>query len=35
MLLKEERQMVADYGRKMSHENLVKGTGGNISVFSR
>jgi L-fuculose-phosphate aldolase len=35
MLLKEERQMIAEYGRKMSHEHLVKGTGGNISIFSR
>jgi L-fuculose-phosphate aldolase len=35
MLLKEERQMIADYGRKMSRENLIKGTGGNISIFSR
>jgi L-fuculose-phosphate aldolase len=35
MLLQEERKMVADYGRKMSRENLVKGTGGNISVYSR
>jgi L-fuculose-phosphate aldolase len=35
MLLKEERELVAEYGKKMSRENLVKGTGGNISVFSR
>jgi L-fuculose-phosphate aldolase len=35
MLLKEERELVAEYGKKMSREKLVKGTGGNISVFSR
>jgi L-fuculose-phosphate aldolase len=34
MLLKEERELIADYGRKMSREKLVKGTGGNISIFS-
>jgi L-fuculose-phosphate aldolase len=34
MLLKEERELVAEYGKKMSREKLVKGTGGNISVFS-
>jgi L-fuculose-phosphate aldolase len=35
MLLKEERETVAEYGRKMIREHLVKGTGGNISMFSR
>ncbi|MDR3333626.1 MAG: L-fuculose-phosphate aldolase [Treponema sp.] len=35
MLLKEERELITEYGRKMSRENLVKGTGGNISIFSR
>jgi L-fuculose-phosphate aldolase len=34
MLLKEERELVAEYGKKMSREKLVKGTGGNISIFS-
>jgi L-fuculose-phosphate aldolase len=34
MLLKEERELIAAYGRKMSQEKLVKGTGGNISIFS-
>jgi L-fuculose-phosphate aldolase len=34
MLLKEERELIAEYGRKMSREKLVKGTGGNISIFS-
>jgi L-fuculose-phosphate aldolase len=34
VLLKEERELIAEYGRKMSREKLVKGTGGNISIFS-
>lgn len=34
MLLKKERKLIAEYGRKMSRDKLVKGTGGNISIFS-
>ena len=35
MVLNEEREKIAIYGKKMLNENLVKGTGGNISIFSR
>ncbi|HET6437470.1 MAG TPA: class II aldolase/adducin family protein [Anaeromyxobacter sp.] len=35
MLLEVERKLIAEYGRKMKHEGLVKGTGGNLSIFSR
>ena len=33
MLLEKERQMVVDYGRKMSASGLSIGTSGNISVY--
>jgi len=35
MLLKNEREQVADYGRKMIDSGLVKGTGGNLSIINR
>ncbi len=34
MLLQEEREKIAEYGRKMIREGLVKGTGGNISIYN-
>jgi len=34
MLLKEERELVAEYGRKLIHEKLSVGTFGNISVYN-
>ena len=33
MLMQEERELVAEYGRRMSSEGLSSGTSGNISVF--
>lgn len=35
MLLQEERQLVVEYGKKLIHSNLTKGTGGNLSIFNR
>lgn len=35
MLLMKEREIIADYGRKMIDHDLVKGTGGNISIYNR
>lgn len=35
MLLREERELVVEYGKKLITEGLTKGTGGNISVFNR
>lgn len=35
MLLKNERQAVVNYCRKMITDGLTKGTGGNISIFNR
>lgn len=35
MLLKNEREQVAEYGRKMIDSGLVKGTGGNLSIINR
>lgn len=35
MLLKEERELVVEYGKKLITNGLTKGTGGNISVFNR
>lgn len=34
MILGAERTLIAEYGRRMLHEGMVKGTGGNISVFA-
>ena len=33
MLLREERELVAEYGRKMSADRLSTGTSGNLSVY--
>ena len=35
MLLKEERNLLVDYGKKLITAGLTKGTGGNISVFNK
>ena len=35
MILKNEREQIAAYGRKMIDDGLVKGTGGNLSIFNR
>lgn len=34
-MLKRERELVVEYGRKIFHEGLTAGTGGNLSVFSK
>ncbi len=35
MLLREERESIVEYGKKLVTSNLTKGTGGNLSVFNR
>lgn len=35
MLLQEERELIVEYGRRLSTSNLTKGTGGNLSIFNR
>ena len=35
MILKNEREQIVAYGRKMIDDGLVKGTGGNLSIFNR
>ncbi len=35
ILLKEEREKVVEYGKKLITSGLTKGTGGNISIFNR
>ena len=35
MLLKEERELIIEYGIKLVKSNLIKGTSGNISIFNR
>jgi L-fuculose-phosphate aldolase len=35
MLLKREKEQIVEYGRKMISSGLTKGTGGNISIYSR
>lgn len=35
MLLKEERELIVEYGKRLITHNLSKGTSGNISIFSR
>lgn len=34
MLLQKERELVVEYGRKMSSQGLSKGTSGNISIYN-
>ena len=33
MLLEKERELVANYGRRMSAEGLSNGTSGNLSIY--
>ncbi len=35
MLLREERERIVEYGKKLIESNLTKGTGGNLSIFNR
>ena len=35
MILQEERELIVEYGKKLIHSNLTKGTGGNLSIFNR
>lgn len=35
MLLKEERELIVEYGKKLITSGLTKGTGGNISIYNR
>ncbi len=35
MLLKKERELIVEYGKKLITSNLTKGTGGNLSIFNR
>ena len=35
MLLADERELVADYGKKLVESGLTRGTGGNLSIYNR
>ena len=35
MLMKEARDQLIAYGKKLVETNLTKGTGGNLSIFDR
>ena len=35
MLLEQERQLVAEYGKRLIIHGLTRGTGGNLSIFNR
>lgn len=35
MLMKNEREEIIEYGKKLVTSNLTKGTGGNLSIFNR
>jgi len=35
LLLKEERALIVEYGKKLITSGLTKGTGGNISIYNR
>lgn len=35
MILKEERELIVEYGKKLITSNLTKGTGGNLSIYNR
>lgn len=35
MLMKEERELIVEYGKKLLTSGLTKGTGGNLSIFNR
>lgn len=35
MLLKSERELIVEYGKRLIQSGLTKGTGGNISIYNR
>ncbi|MCF6460169.1 L-fuculose-phosphate aldolase [Clostridium sp. Cult3] len=35
MILKEERELIVEYGKKLITSGLTKGTGGNLSIYNR
>lgn len=35
MILREERELVVEYGKKLITSGLTKGTGGNLSIYNR
>jgi L-fuculose-phosphate aldolase len=35
MLMREERELIVEYGKKLISHNLTRGTGGNISIYNR
>lgn len=35
MLVKQERELIVEYGKKLVSSGLTKGTGGNISIYNR
>lgn len=35
VLLRQERELIAEYGRKLITSGLTRGTGGNISIYNR
>ncbi|MEY8303928.1 L-fuculose-phosphate aldolase [Anaerosalibacter bizertensis] len=35
MLMKNEREQIVEYGKRLIDANLTKGTGGNLSIFNR
>lgn len=35
MLMKEEREKIVEYGKKLIESGLTKGTGGNLSIYNR
>lgn len=35
MLMKEEREKIVEYGKRLISSGLTKGTGGNLSIFNR
>lgn len=35
MLLLDERKLICEYGQKLITSGLTKGTGGNLSIYSK
>lgn len=35
MLMKKERELIVEYGKKLATSGLTKGTGGNLSIYDR
>ncbi|MCF6461947.1 L-fuculose-phosphate aldolase [Clostridium sp. Cult1] len=35
MLMKKERELIVEYGKRLSTTGLTKGTGGNLSIYNR